>query len=343
MHSDLRSLDLNLLVALDALLRRRSVIAAADELAMSPSALSHALARLRAALDDELFVRIGNAMQPTAHAERLAGPVSAALALLSNGLAQAGRFDPATSDRCFTLAATDYTTFAMLPALVAQCRIWRRACASRSSTRKARTTPRTWPRAGWISRWVMWKTWPSPLRHRELRLADRSLRGDRQPRSSRIRSAPSLDAYMAERHVAVRPWGEAGGHIDKLLERRGLRRDVAVQLPSVLAAPFIVAGSVLIMTVPRQARTLGAVASIVEYPPPFEIPPFTLKAYSHVRQRSGACLAARTAAARDSGLRPAPRGATLRCWFSSTPAWLPAPPAARRESLRGWRSHGCRA
>ena len=120
MHSDLRSLDLNLLVALDALLRRRSVIAAADELAMSPSALSHALARLRAALDDELFVRIGNAMQPTAHAERLAGPVSAALALLSNGLAQAGRFDPATSDRCFTLAATDYTTFAMLPALVAQ-------------------------------------------------------------------------------------------------------------------------------------------------------------------------------------------------------------------------------
>ena len=163
MHSDLRRLDLNLLVALDALLRRRSVSAAADELAMSPSALSHALARLRVALDDELFVRIGNAMQPTAHAERLAGPVSAALALLSNGLAQAGRFDPATSDRCFTLAATDYTTFAMLPALVAQCRIWRRACASRSSTRKTRTTPRTWPRAGWISRWVMWKTWPSPL------------------------------------------------------------------------------------------------------------------------------------------------------------------------------------
>ena len=71
----------------------------------------------------------------------------------------------------------------------------------------------------------------------ELRLADRSLRGDRQPGSSSIRSAPSLDAYLAERHVAVRPWGEAGGHIDKLLERRGLRRDVAVQLPSVLAAP----------------------------------------------------------------------------------------------------------
>ena len=163
MHSDLRSLDLNLLVALDALLRRRSVIAAADELAMSPSALSHALARLRAALDDELFVRIGNAMQPTAHAERLAGPVSAALALLSNGLAQAGRFDPATSDRCFTLAATDYTTFAMLPALVAQVQDLAPRLRFQIVHAQSQDYAETWPRAGWISRWVMWKTWPSPL------------------------------------------------------------------------------------------------------------------------------------------------------------------------------------
>ena len=55
-------------------------------------------------------------------------------------------------------------------------------------------------------------------RHRELRLADRSLRGDRQPRSSHpVRAQPGR--VLAERHVAVRPWGEAGGHIDKLLER----------------------------------------------------------------------------------------------------------------------------
>lgn len=290
MHSDLRRLDLNLLVALDALLRRRSVSAAADELAMSPSALSHALARLRVALDDELFVRIGNAMQPTAHAERLAGPVSAALALLSNGLAQAGRFDPATSDRCFTLAATDYTTFAMLPALVAQVQ----DLAPRLRFQIVHAQNQDYAedlasgRLDFALGYVEDMAEPAPgiesfdwLTDHYVVIASRD--------HPRIRSAPSLDAYLAERHVAVRPWGEAGGHIDKLLERRGLRRDVAVQLPSVLAAPFIVAGSALIMTVPRQAaRTLGAVASIVEYPPPFEIPPFTLKAYSHVRQRSAA-------------------------------------------------------
>ena len=289
MHSDLRRLDLNLLVALDALLRRRSVSAAADELAMSPSALSHALARLRVALDDELFVRIGNAMQPTAHAERLAGPVSAALALLSNGLAQAGRFDPATSDRCFTLAATDYTTFAMLPALVAQVQDlaprlrFQIVHAQNQDYAEDLASGRLDFALGYV------EDMAEPARHRELRLADRSLRGDRQPGSSSdpVRAQPGRLPGRAPRGGA--PWGEAGGHIDKLLERRGLRRDVAVQLPSVLAAPFIVAGSALIMTVPRQAaRTLGAVASIVEYPPPFEIPPFTLKAYSHVRQRSAA-------------------------------------------------------
>ena len=98
----------------------------------------------------------------------------------------------------------------------------------------------------------------------ELRLADRSLRGDRQPGSSSdpVRAQPGRLPGRAPRGGA--PLGRGRRSHIELLERRGLRRDVAVQLPSVLAAPFIVAGSALIMTVPRQgARTLGAVASIV--------------------------------------------------------------------------------
>ena len=176
----------------------------------------------------------------------------------------------------------------MLPALVAQVQDLAPRLRFQIVHAQNQDYAETWPRAGWISRWVMWKTWPSPLPASSFDWLTDHYVVIASRDHPRIRSAPSLDAYLAERHVAVRPWGEAGGHIDKLLERRGLRRDVAVQLPSVLA-PFIVAGSALIMTVPRQAaRTLGAVASIVEYPPPFEIPPFTLKAYSHVRQRSAA-------------------------------------------------------
>jgi len=87
-HHLLRRLDLNLLLAFDALHRHRNVSTAASELAISASAFSHALARLRQALDDELFLRQGNRMQPTQRAEQLAGPVAAALRTLGEGLEQ---------------------------------------------------------------------------------------------------------------------------------------------------------------------------------------------------------------------------------------------------------------
>ena len=72
MHEALRRLDMNLLLVFDALVRLGSVAAAAEELAMSPSACSHALTRLRGALSDPLFVRYGSGMQPTARAQAMA-------------------------------------------------------------------------------------------------------------------------------------------------------------------------------------------------------------------------------------------------------------------------------
>ncbi len=120
MHDALRRLDLNLLLVLDALHRHRSVAATADELALSASACSHALSRLRTRFNDELFVRYGSAMQPTALADQIAPAVSDALRLLSDHLGAAGPFVPASSTQVFTLAATDFTAFAVLPGLMAR-------------------------------------------------------------------------------------------------------------------------------------------------------------------------------------------------------------------------------
>ena len=75
----LRNLDLNLLLVFDAVLRERSVIRAADALAISQPAVSHALNRLRHALKDKLFVRTPAGMIPTPRAEQLALPVRKAL------------------------------------------------------------------------------------------------------------------------------------------------------------------------------------------------------------------------------------------------------------------------
>ena len=100
-----RAVDLNLLVVFDAIVKTKSATRAAARLNMTQSTVSHALTRLRSALQDELFVRTPNGMKPTPHAERIAGPVSAALEMLSTALGRVGTFDPKTSQRRFLISA----------------------------------------------------------------------------------------------------------------------------------------------------------------------------------------------------------------------------------------------
>ncbi|MEZ5742822.1 MAG: LysR family transcriptional regulator [Sphingomonadaceae bacterium] len=107
-------LDLNLLVALDALLTERSVSLAADRLCLSQSATSSALGRLRDYFGDELLVMKGRNMILTARGEELIEPVRAVLEQVRTTIAVAPEFDPATSDRQLTLMASDYLTQVLL-------------------------------------------------------------------------------------------------------------------------------------------------------------------------------------------------------------------------------------
>jgi DNA-binding transcriptional LysR family regulator len=90
-----RMLDLNLLVVFDAVARERNATRAAAKLNMTQPAISHALSRLRSALHDDLFVRTPEGMAPTPYAERLVGPVRAALDNLHTALDGAAPFDAA--------------------------------------------------------------------------------------------------------------------------------------------------------------------------------------------------------------------------------------------------------
>ena len=103
----LRNLDLNLLLVFDAVLRERSVVRAADSLAISQPAVSHALNRLRHALKDKLFIRTPAGMSPTPRAEQLALPVRRALNELQLAV-EGDTFDPSTADRRFTIAVNNY-------------------------------------------------------------------------------------------------------------------------------------------------------------------------------------------------------------------------------------------
>lgn len=117
----MRNLDLNLLLVFDAIMRERSVVRAADALAMSQPAVSHALNRLRHALGDKLFLRTPSGMLPTPRAEALALPIRKALNELQLAV-EGERFDPAQAERRFTIAVNNYAAVVAVGSIIAAVR-----------------------------------------------------------------------------------------------------------------------------------------------------------------------------------------------------------------------------
>src|SRR5271167_3227046 len=109
MTASFSTLDLNLLRVFDAIMEERSILRASQKVFLSQSAVSHSLARLRELLNDELFVRTAAGMQPTARALAMAPLIREALKSLETAI-ELPRFEPATSTKKFTIAASDFTT-----------------------------------------------------------------------------------------------------------------------------------------------------------------------------------------------------------------------------------------
>ncbi len=116
----LRELDANLVVILDALLLEASVTKAAERLGRSPSAVSHALARLREVFSDPLFVRAGQRLVPTSRATQLAPTVHVIVAGLEGLLNNESVFDPRAQERSLTLACRAELELTLLPAVRAE-------------------------------------------------------------------------------------------------------------------------------------------------------------------------------------------------------------------------------
>ncbi|MGO3570810.1 MAG: LysR family transcriptional regulator [Serratia grimesii] len=292
MHLDLRRLDLNLLLVFEAVYRLRSVTRAAAELAISASALSHALIRLRKTMADELFYRVGNDMHPTVYAESLAPTISESLALLSKGLHPRPRFIAADSQESFTFAITDYTAFAVFPALMAQMQ---RLAPKLSfqlcySERKVALNDLL---AGKID-FALGFTEAGDENYQEIDevdwLEDKYV-AICSPALSKKHGKLTLENYLQARHLVVTPCNEQHGVIDYQLEKLGLHRDVAIRTPSLLGAPFIIADSELMMSIPHYAaQKLRQSVELDIHPLPFPVPNYKIKIYLHQRNgRPDAC------------------------------------------------------
>lgn len=118
---NVKNFDLNLLRTFDTLMEEKSVLRAGQKLNITQSAVSHALSRLRLALGDELFVRVGSRMEPTERASELAPIVRNALLSLESAVTSQA-FDPASARRSFVIAANDLTTMLLMPAVLDKIR-----------------------------------------------------------------------------------------------------------------------------------------------------------------------------------------------------------------------------
>ena len=281
-HMNLHQIDLNLLILFDALYRYRSVSVAANEICLSQSAFSHGLSRLRKRLADELFVRINNVMEPTPLAHELAISIAPALGLIHNSLNNNLAFDPATSDIELTFAATDYTQFSLLPKLIGH--IGKTAPNIRitvfPSEDKIPTEKLISGELDFVlgfsheiekSSTIEQQTW---LQDSYCTIARKN--------HPELKAGLSLDKFLSLSHIRISPWGEKQGIVDRQLAQQGFNRHVALQLPSVMAAPYAVLHSDLILTLPRLvASHVANMLDIDIYSLPISIPEYQLNVYWH--------------------------------------------------------------
>ncbi|MFO0127987.1 MAG: LysR family transcriptional regulator, partial [Pseudanabaena sp.] len=106
---NLAAIDLNLLVAFEALIEQRSVTKAAEKLQIGQPAMSASLNRLRGLFDDDLFVRLGRQMHPTVKAQAIAPSILAALQQIRHTITSSQSFDATNSDRNFNIGSADYS------------------------------------------------------------------------------------------------------------------------------------------------------------------------------------------------------------------------------------------
>lgn len=270
---DFARIDLNLLVVFDTLMRERNVTRAASMIGLTQSATSSALGRLRQLFQDELFVRSAQGMTPTPRAEELAPAVGEILARLRALDSDEKRFDPAQLNMRVVIGMSDYVSLLIGPKLLA--RLGQAA-----------------PNVKLVIAPVSAQTLIAQMDAGQLDLAIDfcpELPGWAQhlplfrdefvcmvaKTSSHTEGAFDLDAYLQARHCQVSIGNSHPSTIDTLLAEMGQRRDIAATVPNFLLAPFIVAQSDYVSTLPSKlARYFADTLPVRLKPLPLEVTPF---------------------------------------------------------------------
>ncbi len=289
----LHQIDLNLLVALDALTRERSVTKDAERAGVTQSAMSHTLRRLRELFDDPLLVRGRGGMVLTPRAEALAVPLRSGLLALARTLAEPAAFDPSRATRTFRLVSPDLFDALVLPALLA--RIGREAPSVDLAvvpTPKRLADSLETGEVDLAIHPVLLDPTPFDLGTQvDPELQSRALFRDSFQCFVR-KGHPLLDTrrltlkrYASLDHILVSPGGEGPGLVDRMLAEQGAARRIAVRVPHFATALEVLTQSDLVLTGPASLAKSSSASKLASRPVPLKIPEHAITMLWHPRFR----------------------------------------------------------
>lgn len=278
----LRDLDLNLLVVLHELLAQGSASKAAESLGMSQPAVSNSLNRLRKMLGDDLFLRTSKGLTPTRFAEDLNEPIAHALQVILDSVNTVSTFDPATSNRNFTVALTDVGEIYFLPALM-QLLSKAGPGITISSVRNTNVNLRDEMESGRIDLAI------GLLPDLDFGFFQRKLFS--QQYVCLFRRGHPFEAtgwtrkrFEAAEHIGVQAEGTGYAAIDAMLERAGIKRNVKLHVPNFVAVAHILQSTDMVAIVPAAyaKRTFGS-ENLSTAPCPVEIPAIGINILWHAQ------------------------------------------------------------
>jgi DNA-binding transcriptional LysR family regulator len=281
MHT--KDLELSHLRLMARLIETRNLSRAARQMDLSPSAASHALAKLRKIVGDPLFIASKGGLMPTPHGERIATAAKEALRVLSVGFSSEPRFDPLTAARRFSIYLSTVGQLTFLPTLMA---FLEREAPGLSI--RAVTAPLENP--------------GNALESGEIDLAvgvyDNLVSGfhqtplGREPYVCLVRtdhpgflSGMTMEAFLETPHAIADSTGTAHhAALDRAIERSKIARSVRLIVPEFAVLPLLVAGSNLLVMAPKRlADFFAAQLPIKTLPAPIEIPTMSVAVYWHER------------------------------------------------------------
>ena len=286
----LNRIDMNLLVVLETIYTEGGITRAAEKLHLTQPALSHSLARLRDMFKDPLFVREGRAMTPTPLARKLIEPLRRSLRSMETALNEVQRFDPATTQRRFSIGLRDVLEATVLPPLMKRIS----AAAPRVDIVALRLERRELDAelASGAVDVALDVLLPHGERVHHQRMALDRLVVVARKNHPAVRKALDLKTYLDLEHVAVSSRRAGPGLEDTELARRGLQRHIRLRCQHYFAACRVVAQSDLLLTMPeRYAGEANRQYGNRILPLPFKAPSLDAYLYWHsnVEQEPANC------------------------------------------------------